>query len=311
MKLILIFYLFHISKLVIELKPLSDSFIYDLRINHQKHPFAIGNEDNNFSFLAKERGPFKAFLYIGDKISQVKYVTLEESHSFSFLRPLQYNKKYRYVVQGTNTRNEIEFETTIKLESPFIKPKDKKIFSPIFFKDFELKINKEKILEARLYITGLGLYQAFLNKKKVGNAYLTPGYNDYDYYLRYQTYDIKELLETENIIEVHMGDGWYKGRIGLLNGGKQDHLWGNQYKLSAHIMIKLIDGKEIHYDTDESWKVKESKEVFNNIYDGEIIDYTKNSEEIKDVLISEEKYNLIPDFGALIVQNMIVILNMI
>ena len=300
-KLVSLFYLYHLSKIVLKLKPLSDSYIYDLRINHKKNPLIVGTEDNNFSFLAKEKGPFKAFLFLEDKINQMKYLTFEESHSFSFLRPLQYNKKYRYVVQGTETRNEIEFETVMKLESPFIKPKDKKIFSPIFLKDFEID-NKEKISEARLYITGLGLYQAFLNNKKIGNAYLTPGYNDYDYYLRYQTYDIKELLDIKNNLEVHMGDGWYKGRIGLQIGGKQDDLWGNQYKLCAHIIIKLNDGKEIHYETDESWKVKESKEVFNNIYDGEIVDFTKESEEIKEVIISKEKYNLIPDFGALILQ---------
>ena len=300
-KLVSLFYLYHLSKIVLKLKPLSDSYIYDLRINHKKNPLMVGTEDNNFSFLAKERGPFKAFLFLEDKINQMKYVTFEESHSFSFLRSLQYNKKYRFVVQGTETRNEIEFETVMKLESPFIKPKDKKIFSPIFLKDFEIN-NKEKISEARLYITGLGLYQAFLNNKKIGNAYLTPGYNDYDYYLRYQTYDIKELLDVKNNLEVHMGDGWYKGRIGLQIGGKQDDLWGNQYKLCAHIIIKLNDGKEIHYETDESWKVKESKEIFNNIYDGEIVDFTKESEEIKEVIISKEKYNLIPDFGALIVQ---------
>ena len=74
---------------------------------------------------------------------------------------------------------EIEFETTIKLESPFIKPQNKNLFSPIFLKNFEIK---ENINEGRLYITGLGLYQAFLNNQKIGNAYLTPGFNDYDYY---------------------------------------------------------------------------------------------------------------------------------
>ena len=299
MKIFFLFYLFNFFKLVLSIKPISDSYIYDLRINHQKNPFAIGIEENNFSFLAKEKGPFKAYLYIGNELIQKKDINLKESHSFTFSKPLKYNKKYKYIVEGTNTRNELEFETVIKLESPFIKPKNKKIFSPIFFKEFEIK---EKIVEGRLYITGLGLYQAYLNEKRIGNAYLTPGFNDYNYYLRYQTYNITELIENKNILEVHMGDGWYKGRIGLQKNGKQDDLWGNQYKLCAHIILKLKNGKEIHYETDESWKIKESKEVFNNIYDGEIIDYTKESEEIKDVIISKEKYNLIPDFGALIVQ---------
>ena len=152
MKIFFLFYLFNFFKFVLSIKPISDSYIYDLRINHQKNPFAIGIEENNFSFLAKEKGPFKAYLYIGNELIQKKDINLKESHSFTFSKPLEYNKKYKYIVEGTNTRNELEFETVIKLESPFIKPKNKKIFSPIFFKEFEIK---EKIVEGRLYITGL------------------------------------------------------------------------------------------------------------------------------------------------------------
>ena len=38
----------------------SDKMIYKLRINHLKEPLGIDIKDNNFSFLAKEKGPFKA-----------------------------------------------------------------------------------------------------------------------------------------------------------------------------------------------------------------------------------------------------------
>ena len=120
-KFFIIYYFIHLSSLKNELKPLSTKYIYDLKINHQKNPFAICIEDNNFSFLSKEKGPFKASLYIGNKLIQTKHINLSESHSFTFSKPLKYNKKYRYIVQGSTTRNELEFETTIKLESPFIK----------------------------------------------------------------------------------------------------------------------------------------------------------------------------------------------
>ena len=122
---------------------------------------------------------------------------------------------------------------------------------------------------ARLYITGLGLYQAFINDKKVGNAFLTPGFNDYDYYLRYQTYDITELLEGNNNIEIHMGEGWYKGRFHWFN-----NTFGDEYKLCLHILIEFKDNTTLNILSDESWQVKSSKEVSNSIYDGEEIDYT-------------------------------------
>ena len=107
-----------------------------------------------------------------------------------------------------------------------------------------------------------------------------------------------------------MGDGWYKGRIGINKPiDKGGNVFGDEYKLCLNLIIYFKDEKEkaLNIITDESWKVKKSKEVSNNIYDGEEIDYTlpESSPEEEDVIISEEKYNLIPDFGALIVEKKI------
>ena len=300
LKIIFFYFLFYLSKRKIYLKEKSDNFIYDLRINHLKEPFAIGVEENSFSFLAKEKGPFRAYLLIGKKIVQTKKVKLEECHSFTFRKPLEYNKHYKFIVQGSTTRNELDFETPIKLNAPFIKPKNKNLYSPIFIKNFEIK---EEIESARLYITGLGLYQAFINNNKVGNAYLTPGYNDYNYYLRYQTYNITNLLKNENNIEIHMGEGWYKGRFGLKDGGLGEYnLFGDYYKLCLNIVIEYKNGKKMNIVSDNSWKVKSSKEVENGIYDGEVVDFTLPERPLEDVVISKEKYNLVPDFGALITE---------
>ena len=282
------------------------SFIDDVKVNHLKTPLGIDIIGNSFSFLTNEKGPFKASLISNDKVIQSREVTLEESNSFFFEKPLEYNTNYTLIVESSSSKSELNFETTIKLNSPFIKPKNKMIFSPIFFKN--VKIDKQ-IKTARLYITGLGLYQAFINNSKVGNAYLTPGFNDYDYYFRYQTYDITNLLKLneENKIEIHMGDGWYKGRIGINKPiDKGGNVFGDEYKLCLNMVISFNDENEknLEIKSDETWKVKSSKEVSNNIYDGEEIDYTlpESSPEGEDVIISEEKYNLIPDYGALIVQ---------
>ena len=280
------------------------SYINKLKVNHLKNPLGIDIKGNIFSFLTNEKGPFKASLFSQDKLVQSREVKLEESKAFSFKDPLEYNTSYKVVVESSSSKAELNFETCIKLTSPFIKPKNKGIFSPIFFKN--IKIDKE-IKKARLYITGLGLYQAFINGKKVGNAYLTPGYNDYDYYLRYQTYDITELLKLneENKIEIHMGDGWYKGRIGINKPiEKGENVFGDEYKLCLNLSVYYKDEKEkaLTIESDQTWKVKKSKEVANNIYDGEEIDYTLPESSEEDVVITEEKYNLIPDYGALMVE---------
>ena len=143
------------------------TIIDSLRINHLKSPLGIDITDNNFSFKSNEKGPFKAKILQGNTIIEEKEIKLENSHSFTFDKPLEYNKTYKYIVEGLTGTGEIEFETSIKLENHFIKPKYKNIFSPIFFKNFNLN-KASTIKKARLYITGLGLYCAFINNEKLG-----------------------------------------------------------------------------------------------------------------------------------------------
>ena len=273
------------------------SAIDSLRINHLRAPLGIDITENNFSFKSTEEGPFKAKILLGDSLIEEKEIKLENSHSFTFGKPLEYNQTYKYVVESQTNKGELEFETSIKLNNTFIKPKYKNIFSPIFFKEFNLN-KPTSIKKARLYITGLGLYRAFINNERVGNFYLSPGYNDYDIYLRYQTYDITQLLRGNNLIEVHMGDGWYKGRFGFF----KSEIFGNEYKLNAHILIEFEDGEIQEILTDETWKVKHSQEISNGIYDGEVIDFTYENKTEEEVIISQENYNLVPDFGSPMVE---------
>ena len=285
---------------------LEENSIYDLRINHISSPLAVDITDNNFSFKSDEDGPFTVSILSGEQKIQSKQISLSESHSFTFDNDFEYNKEYKYVVesQSSNSKAELDFETYIQLSGTnFIKPKNKELFSPIFTKEINLENNEIK--KARLYITGLGLYRAYINNNRVGNYYLTPGYNDYDAYLRYQVYDIKNLLKQNenNKIEVHMGDGWYKSRYGIANDyGKQDEIWGNEYKLCAKIIIIYNNGEIKEFSTDDTWKVKKSHEVSNGIYDGEQIDYTIDNSIEEEVSNSTEKYKLVPDFSSHIVE---------
>ena len=62
-----------------------------------------------------------------------------------------------------------------------------------------------------------------------------------------------------------MGDGWYKGRFGIKS---KEKIFGEEYKLCAHILIEFTDNEVLNILADNSWKVKYSKEISNNIYDG-------------------------------------------
>ena len=118
---------------------------------------------------------------------------------------------------------------------------------------------------ARLYICGLGVYEAYLNGEKIGDEYLAPGYHSYDFYLAAQTYDVTKMLKNgENNLVIALGEGWFKGRLGF-EGGYTD-LYGDR----LYAIAELWQGDRLVLSTDESWTERRSPVMFNNIYDGEI-----------------------------------------
>lgn len=69
---------------------------------------------------------------------------------------------------------------------------DKKNRPAQYFRN-TINISKE-IAQATAYITSQGMYEASINGKKIGNAYLTPGWTSYKKRLQYQTYDVAAML---------------------------------------------------------------------------------------------------------------------
>jgi alpha-L-rhamnosidase len=125
---------------------------------------------------------------------------------------------------------------------------------------------------ARVYMTGLGLYELYVNGRKAGDELLAPGCNDYHSWIQVQTYDVGEYLRAgENRIEVMLGDGWYKGRIGF--EGKSA-LYGDRQALLMEMRLGWPDGTETVLGTDESWEAGTGLVRFANIYDGETFDAT-------------------------------------
>ncbi|HIV20297.1 MAG TPA: alpha-L-rhamnosidase N-terminal domain-containing protein [Candidatus Merdivicinus intestinigallinarum] len=101
---------------------------------------------------------------------------------------------------------------------------------PIFQKTFAADGKKP----ARLTICGLGVYEAYLNGKKLGEEYLLPGFHAYDFWQQYQTFDLDGLLQPgENVLSVLLGNGWYKGRFGF--EGNEGERYGSRFLLIAQV----------------------------------------------------------------------------
>ena len=139
------------------------------------------------------------------------------------------------------------------------------LHSPEFRKMFSLEQPSENVAAARLYITGLGLFDASLNGQKTGNDRLAPFTSDYSDHVQYCTYDITGLLEDENEFLVTLGNGWYKGTFGLSMQAHPD----KPYALLAELHITYRDGAEQVVITDDSWETRLSAFEENSFYDGE------------------------------------------
>ncbi len=139
----------------------------------------------------------------------------------------------------------------------------------MFLRKFDL--SGKKIRKARLYICGLGLYEAYLNGERVSQEYLTPYYNNYCRRIQYQSYDVAEQLHAgENALGVLLGNGWYKGRFGYV--GRMDCLFGDTQTLICELKIETETGETISVCSDTDFLCRRSPVLADSIYDGEIYD---------------------------------------
>ncbi|MCL1786697.1 MAG: glycoside hydrolase family 78 protein, partial [Defluviitaleaceae bacterium] len=135
----------------------------------------------------------------------------------------------------------------------------------------------KNVAKARMYMTGLGIYELFVNGARIGDEVFAPYCNTYDAWVQYQTYDITAALQTdENAVGVMLANGWAKGRFGTF--GPRNTPYTHHFSLIGEVHITYEDGTTEVINTDESWLCAPSPLLFDNMYDGVIYDATEEIE---------------------------------
>ena len=134
-----------------------------------------------------------------------------------------------------------------------------------------INISKE-ILKAKLLITGFGMYDVYLNSKKIGEQLFKPGFTYYKKRVLYQEYDVKDFLKKKNSLEIYVGQGWYSGRFYCENTTQN---FGSLPSISYWLEIEFFDGSKENYFSYEGMKAYVSEYNYAGEYDGEMIDYSK------------------------------------
>ncbi|NIA28435.1 MAG: family 78 glycoside hydrolase catalytic domain [Actinobacteria bacterium] len=151
-----------------------------------------------------------------------------------------------------------------------------------FRKSFQLAKGAKK---ARVYISGLGYYELYINGKKVGDHVLSPNYTNYDRRqsdhwgesrvgnmstrVLYETFDIAPFLRSgENVVAVCLGNGWY-----FQNEREEDIPYSyDTPRFIAQLEMQFSDRSRKTVVSDNTWKTSHGPIVQNGIYSGEIYD---------------------------------------
>ncbi len=262
--------------------------IYDVQVNHLNNPLGHLMSRICFSWKVKEcRGKrqkcARVMISLDENMEKVIFDSgfdeTANSLSYEIGFDLLPKTRYYYTVtvctdaDETAVSNVHWFETAKRGESwlaSWITCDNDEKRHPIFSKEI---LPSKPVSKARLYICGLGLYEAYFNGKKIGGEYLTPYCSNYNKWVQYQTYDITESLQKGGTLSVLLGNGWYKGRFGF-DAHEDNGFYGNDWKLIAEVVLTYSDGAEEIIGTDESWTVTRSNITFSNFYDGEHRDDT-------------------------------------
>ena len=167
----------------------------------------------------------------------------------------------------------------------------------VYLKNFRCAAKAEKAI---LKITALGVYEVKLNGERVGDFILAPGWTSYLNRLQVQSYDVTDMLKTENSLEVTVGQGW---RAIANKRDSSDFLGYRDTALIAELTLVYADGRTESIVTDSSWTARESKLRYTNIYDGDIYDATFKAGSARHcICVDLEKDMLIPQEGEKIVE---------
>ena len=146
--------------------------------------------------------------------------------------------------------------------------------APLFRKEFNIE---KTVASAKLYTSGLGVYDLFVNGERVGHLQsdgstlyeeLKPGWTDYRKRVFYSAHDVTHLLQSgANAIGAVVTRGWWAGAV--MHGAYGAPSLG----FMAKLLVTYDDGTTDIIVTDKTWASSLRGALRNgDIYDGEIYD---------------------------------------
>ncbi len=152
--------------------------------------------------------------------------------------------------------------------------------APLLRREAELR---GPVREARLYVSALGVYEAYVNGQRVSVPHgdgatqelLTPGWTNYDTTVNYFTYDVTDLMADPPHVTLAavLGNGWYNSRVS--EGSVYHAADGTPLALKAKLLVRYADGSAESVVTapGAGWRATDTgPHRADDIYDGQTYD---------------------------------------
>jgi alpha-L-rhamnosidase len=241
-------------------------------------------------------------------------------------KPLQSGKKYYWKIHSTTNKGEGQLKETAFFSTGLLDVKEWKAkwigydkaspwdsitqWSRLSARYFRKEFQAAGIVKrATVYISGLGLYELYINGKKIGDQVLAPNPTDYRKSYFYNTHDVTaEVQKGVNAIATVLGNGRFFTM--RQNYKTQKHNTFGYPKLLLQLELEYEDGSKKLILSDDTWKLNVNGPIrTNNEYDGEEYDAGKEFGDwtsagfndgnwLKPQLVAAPSGNLLSQFSA-------------
>lgn len=153
----------------------------------------------------------------------------------------------------------------------------------------------------RISVTAMGVFDLYLDGKRLNEDYFAPGFTNYEADLQYVLHELSDLPAGEHELLAAVAGGWAVGRTTHVDNTNKSRskLSADRQALLCEMRLKYADGQSDVIGSDERFEVTENGPCrFADWYDGEIYDARIRPEAADWHPAAEEKLRVFPRLSA-------------
>ena len=139
--------------------------------------------------------------------------------------------------------------------------------------------NASDVVSAKWSVSGLGVFEVFVNGRRVGDDFLKPGFTHFRKTKYSFSYDVTDLLRRGagegNVLAAEVSAGWWRDKIVTPSHKSEKRGFsGNKSAFLGELEVRYADGSVAYVETDaENWRCGVAGSVTHAaIFDGEEYD---------------------------------------